>query len=118
MLAESLARCTDWTLQSCMSFGENFIDCRCPYCGESVSFRDNVAGSAQECPNCTESLIVPLDTCDLAGKIPLPMATARLNLRRLTMSDQGDLLEFLSDEALFEYLESPPPEEEQIIRRL
>src|SRR5260221_7830264 len=97
-----------------MATDENFIDCKCPYCGEAVSFGDDVAGHAAECPNCTESLIVPRETSEFAGKIPLPIVTPRLILRRLVAADWKDILEFMSDERLFEYDEIVPQGEEQV----
>jgi RimJ/RimL family protein N-acetyltransferase len=105
-------------LSSDMSDEDNFIDCKCPYCGETATFRDDVAGLAQECPNCLESLLVPAASSALAGKIPLPVSTPRLMLRRLAMADWQDLLEFLSKEELFEFVEGVPTGEDQIVQWL
>lgn len=96
----------------------NFIDFKCPHCGEMASFPDTHAGLPQECPNCSETVIVPADGSALGRPLPLPIPTARLVLRRLHVPDWKDLLEVMSDEALFEYVESQPLDEEQILRWL
>src|SRR5262245_51154993 len=101
-----------------MEIDENFIDCKCPDCGEPVSFPESSAGRLEKCPNCTEDLVVPDDGSELAGKIPLPIATPRLVLRRLASADWKDLLDFLSDEELFQYVENYPMDEKQVLEWL
>jgi len=66
---------------------ENFLDFKCPYCSEPVSFPESAIGSAQECPNCMASLIVPAAGGETGEKIPIPIATTRLILRRFAMND-------------------------------
>jgi len=97
---------------------ESFIDFKCPYCGDDVSFPGDCAGFAQACPNCTESVIVP-EAAGAAGRgLPIPMTTARLVLRRLQAGDWRDLLECHSDEELFRYVDGRPLGEEEILRWL
>ena len=67
---------------------------------------------------CAESLIVPEPGNEIGRKPPIPITTARLILRRFHTGDWKDLLEFLSDEELFTYVEGAPMEEERIIRWL
>jgi RimJ/RimL family protein N-acetyltransferase len=97
---------------------ESFVDFKCPYCGESVSFPQEDAGSARACPACMETLVVPAQSGEVGLKLPLPATTPRLVLRRLRGGDWQDLLEFLSDEELFQYVEGWPLEEEQILHWL
>src|SRR5438128_5558928 len=101
-----------------MSADQDFIDFKCPYCNEAVSFPQDSARRVQECPNCAESLIVPRKPGDPGQKVPLPITTPRLTLRRLATADWKDLLEFFSDEDLFQYAEGGPVDEEQILRWL
>ena len=97
---------------------ESFIDFRCPYCKEPVSFPQEQAGFPQACPNCTEALIVPDDGSDEGWEIPLPITTARLVLRRLAPQDWKDLLELMSDEEFFRYQDGVPLDEDGVLRWL
>jgi ribosomal-protein-alanine N-acetyltransferase len=97
---------------------ESFVDFKCPYCGEPVSFPQESAGFAQACPNCTESLIVPDDGSEIGKQIPLPIKTSRLILRRLTSHDWKDLLELMSDEEFFLYQDGSPLDEDHVLRWL
>jgi RimJ/RimL family protein N-acetyltransferase len=97
---------------------ENFIDFKCPYCGEPVSFPQDSAGFAQACPTCTESLIVPDDGSEVGWQIPLPITTARLVIRRLAGRDWQDLLELMSDEEFFRYQDGAPLDEDAVLRWL
>jgi [ribosomal protein S5]-alanine N-acetyltransferase len=97
---------------------ESFVDFKCPHCGEPVSFPQQDAGSARACPDCMETLVVPAQTSEVGLKLPLPVTTPRLALRRLNGSDWQDLLEFMSDEELFHYVEGWPLEEEQVLHWL
>ena len=76
-----------------MNTEESFLDFKCPYCGEMVSFPAAHAGLVEECPLCFESLIVPKDGGDVGAAVPLPMATPRLVLRRLRELDLRDLVD-------------------------
>ena len=64
------------------------------------------------CPNCLEDLIVPGPDEQTARKLPLPIITPRLTLRRFAPEDWKDLLEFMPDEALFQYAGSSMHEDE------
>jgi RimJ/RimL family protein N-acetyltransferase len=97
---------------------ESFVDFKCPYCGEPVSFPQESAGFAQACPNCTESLIVPDDGSEVGKQIPLPIKTSRLVLRRLVTHDWKDLLELMSDEEFFLYQDGSPLDEDHVLRWL
>ena len=97
---------------------ENFIDFKCPYCGDTVSFPGDCAGFAQACPNCTESVIVPADGSALGRRPPIPATTARLVLRRLQAGDWRDLMECLADEEMFRYVDGRSLGEEEILRWL
>jgi [ribosomal protein S5]-alanine N-acetyltransferase len=69
----------------------------------------------EKCPNCTEDLVVPRDGSEVAGKIPLPITTPRLVLRRLAPAAWKDLLDFLSDEELFQYVDNYPIGEKEVL---
>lgn len=97
---------------------ESFIDFKCPCCGEPVSFPAESAGFAQACPNCTQSLIVPEDGSEVGRQIPLPMTTARLVIRRLAGGDWKDLLELMSDEDFFRYMDGVALDEDGILHWL
>jgi RimJ/RimL family protein N-acetyltransferase len=97
---------------------ENFIDFKCPCCNEPVSFPGESAGFVQACPSCNESLIVPDDGSEVGRQIPLPITTPRLVLRRLAGADWKDLLELMSDEEFFRYLDGVPLDEDAILHWL
>ena len=97
---------------------ESFIDFRCPYCQEPVSFPRETAGFVEMCPSCTESLIVPGDGSEEGLKIPLPRPTPRLVLRRLAPGDWRDLLELMADEEFFRYQDATPLDEDGVLRWL
>jgi len=97
---------------------ENFIDFKCPYCGDPVSFPQENAGFMQACPGCYESLIVPDDGGEVGRQIPLPITTPRLVLRRLAGSDWQDLLELMSDEEFFRYRDGAPLDEDGVLHWL
>ena len=98
---------------------ENFLDFKCPYCGEPVSFPENAIGSAQECPNCMESLIVPEAGGETGETIPIPITTPRLILRRFAMSDWKEFMALLSDDDFLQYTDGlASNDEEQVLRWL
>jgi RimJ/RimL family protein N-acetyltransferase len=101
-----------------MTMDDNFIDFKCPNCTGSVSFSTDTAGQIQECPECAEPLVVPRASSEFGHKIPIPITTPRLMLRRLADRDWKDLLEFTSDDELFRYSEGSPLDEEQVIQWL
>ncbi len=86
------------TRTNAMTTEESFIDFKCPYCGEPVSFPQANAKSLQACPSCMEALIVPETTSEVGRKIPIPITTARLVLRRLCANDWRGLVELDSED--------------------
>ncbi len=76
----------------------DFIDARCPSCGRAVSFPQVLAGQTNECPHCGEAVIVPEQPGQIAGRVPIPIQTPRLLLRRLKSLDLEELRQLLADE--------------------
>jgi RimJ/RimL family protein N-acetyltransferase len=106
-------------LEDIMINEEQFLDFSCPYCGEGISFPEMAAGFPQECPNCRESVIVPEPGNDSGRKIPVPIATARLRLRRFAVGDWKAMLELITDEEKFTPVDGlPGPGEEEVMRWL
>lgn len=77
---------------------EDFIDFRCPQCGDAVSFPLVDVGFVRECPNCLGDVVVPEAGNELGRMLPLPIITNRLQLRRFAASDWKHLLELASQE--------------------
>lgn len=75
----------------------NFLDFKCPYCGELNSFPQDCIGLVRECVNCMDNLIVPEADSEFGKKIPLPVTSVRLVLRRFEAGDWNDLLKFMFD---------------------
>lgn len=82
---------------------QQMIDCKCPYCGETVSFPEMDAGTIQECPFCLQILIVPQQNNEQADKFPLPIMTERLVLRRMNEEDADAVAQMMADEKLLKY---------------
>jgi RimJ/RimL family protein N-acetyltransferase len=95
-----------------------FVDFKCPYCREIVSFPEDVGGTAKECPNCLESLIVPTEPKEFANAVPVPIHTPRLILRRLQTTDYKDLAEFVFDREAYPYISREPPDEQGLLKWL
>ena len=91
-----------------------FVDFKCPHCEKAISFPDQWIGRAQECPMCSKILIVPKSGAEVGEKLPIPIKTSRLQLRRLVLTDLNDLLEIVSDEDLVRYEEWYAWDEEQV----
>ena len=72
---------------------ESFFDFKCPYCGDVNSFPAASAHTLQECASCGDSMVVPDSGAEMGGKLPLPVATPRLLLRRFRLDDSVKLLE-------------------------
>lgn len=83
-----------------------------------ASFPEEFAGTAQACPSCSDTLIVPRDGAAVGGTVPLPLTTPRLVLRRFTAADWKDLLAIMSDKDMFLHLDGQPLDEDQILRWL
>jgi RimJ/RimL family protein N-acetyltransferase len=77
---------------------DSFFDFKCPYCGEVNSFPVTSAQTLQECASCMESIIVPAVGAQTGGKLPLPMSTSRLVLRRFHLDDSVKLLEMIAQD--------------------
>src|SRR5580692_5412509 len=77
---------------------EAFFDFKCPYCGEVNSFPAASAHTLQECASCAESIIVPGDGVETGGKLPLPMRTPRLLLRRFSLDDSVELVKMVEQD--------------------
>ena len=101
-----------------MDTQDEFVDCKCPHCGIAASFRRDVAGMLEECPECTATLIVPRDGAEVAGALPLPIAMPRVLLRRPRPADWKDLLEFLGDPESYPYMDIHPQTEESLLKWL
>lgn len=97
---------------------DSFLDFKCPYCSEPVSFPGDQAGLVQTCPLCNASLIVPAEGSPAGRAIPVPIRTPRLALRRLAPGDWKDLLGFMNDEQLFRFDEWVPLDEDAVLRWL
>jgi ribosomal-protein-alanine N-acetyltransferase len=97
-----------------MESAQTFLDVQCPYCGDTASFPEDMDLKLQECANCMESIIIPDGPSPVAEKVPLPIQTDRLILRRLERGDWKDLLECFGDERLFEYVIGGPVTQEQV----
>jgi RimJ/RimL family protein N-acetyltransferase len=95
-----------------------FIDFKCPYCGTLLSFLEDSQGLAQECLNCMQVVIVPAAGAEIGRKLPIPLTTPRLVIRRLQPDDGPDLLPVLGDEEVLRYLDAVPSTEEFIVRWL
>jgi RimJ/RimL family protein N-acetyltransferase/ribosomal protein S27E len=86
---------------------EEFIDFKCPHCGEAVSFPHADRGFVRACPSCVEDLVVPADGSVTGRKLPLPVTTPRLTLRRFGPGDWKDLMECIEieEDAVLHWLE-------------
>ena len=81
-----------------------FVDFKCPHCGRVIAFPDRWSGSAQDCPWCFVTLVVPEHSTEPPHEVRLAVRTERLLLRKPVEADQEDLLEIVSDEDSFRYI--------------
>jgi RimJ/RimL family protein N-acetyltransferase len=95
-------------------FEAQFIDFNCPYCGTLLSFLESAQGVAQECFNCMQVVVVPAVGTEVGRKLPIPLTTPRLLLRRLQRDDGEDLLAFVNDEEVMRFLDAAPGNEEAV----
>jgi RimJ/RimL family protein N-acetyltransferase len=96
---------------------EQFIDFKCPHCGEQVSFPKSCVGRAQECFSCAEPVIVP-ESGGEGGRVPLPITTAKLVLRKFRGPDWKDLVQLFADEEFFDTAPMKLEGEERVTRWL
>lgn len=92
---------------------EDFIDFKCPQCGDAVSFPLADVGFVRECPNCFGDVIVPETGNELGRTLPLPITTNRVQLRRFAAQDWKDLLELASEEET--YVDGMPGASEEAV---
>jgi RimJ/RimL family protein N-acetyltransferase len=103
----SVLRHSGRALSNCMQDSSPdvaFIEFQCPYCGADVSFPERSAHTVQECPFCSEVLVVPRDTATECAKPAIPVKMRRLTLRRLVPGDAGDLAALMADEESYQYI--------------
>jgi RimJ/RimL family protein N-acetyltransferase len=96
----------------------DFVECACPHCGQELSFPVSDVGTPQLCIRCSELCIIPIDGAKVAGKLPFPVTTERLILRRFVPIDWKDLFEILSDEELWRHHEEDVPDDETVVNWL
>jgi RimJ/RimL family protein N-acetyltransferase len=77
---------------------DSFFDFKCPYCGEVNSFPASSAHTLQECASCTETIIVPEGNAEMGGRLPLPINTLRLLVRRFRPDDALPLLKMIEQD--------------------
>ena len=82
---------------------EAFFDSTCPHCQHALSFPENEAGAVQDCPWCGAVIVVPVGQAAVAGTLPLPIVSPRLQLRPLSLADAPQLAPILGDPDLFRY---------------
>jgi len=87
------------------AFESSFTDFACPYCRNPVSFPKAEAGTLQQCPNCLESMIVPDRAGRPAERIPFPIRTERLVLRRFQTLDAKDLADLTCSPGTLRYVD-------------
>ena len=91
-----------------------FVDFKCPHCGRAISFPEANVGQPQECPLCSETVIVPAPGAEFGIILPIPIQTQRLALRRLVGTDWKDLSELMGDEESFHHTDWNPMEPEEV----
>lgn len=84
-----------------------YIELGCPHCGMQIDFMQELSGTAQSCPNCTGALVTPRKSGQPSIKIPLPIESGSVRLRRLRVDDWSALLSYW-----------PPADEESICQWL
>jgi RimJ/RimL family protein N-acetyltransferase len=97
---------------------ETFIDFTCPYCRTLISFADHRVGLLEQCPSCIEPVIVPNDGSETGRRLPFPITTPRLILRRFNPDDWKDLIEVGADEISTPDEDATAGHEEAVIRWL
>jgi RimJ/RimL family protein N-acetyltransferase len=72
----------------------DFIDFKCPYCGEMNSFPAADARVVRECVNCLGPVMMPEAGETIGRKLSLPFDTPRTRLRQFNDSDWKELMGF------------------------
>ncbi len=76
----------------------DFMDVTCPSCGSNLSFLHQSAERFQECPRCSEAVLLRGSKPETGNKISMPIQTARLLLRRFNPRDYQALCEVMQDD--------------------
>jgi len=97
---------------------ENFIDFKCPHCGDPISFPQDFTGQAQACPICDQDVIVIKDAEGKGVKLPFPMEMSTIILRRFATDDWKDVMEIIGEEEFYSISGGHPLGEEEMIRWL
>jgi len=92
----------------------DFVDFKCPYCKNPISFPKADAGTLKQCPTCLDSMIVPPSSGSSAERIPFPIRTERLVLRRLQTIDAQDLTDLMANAENLRFVEWNPMTLEQV----
>jgi RimJ/RimL family protein N-acetyltransferase len=90
------------------------IECECPYCKSALTFLAEQAPTIQECPSCSETIIVPDVSGASCGRVLLPITTDRLRIRPLYDGDRDKLLELMADEEAFQFTDEYPLSEQGV----
>jgi ribosomal-protein-alanine N-acetyltransferase len=77
---------------------ESFFDFKCPYCGGVNSFPASSAHTLQECASCSETIILPEGDAETGGRLPLPISTLRLLVRKFRPDDALPLLKLVEQD--------------------
>lgn len=93
----------------------DFVECACPHCGQTLCFPGAHVGTPQLCIRCGELCLIPLDGSKIAGKLPFPVTTERLVLRRFVPIDWKDLFEVMSDEEIWKLHDFDAPDDETVV---
>src|SRR5688572_7456344 len=83
----------------------DLIDDICPHCQGNVVYPMQVAGKVQSCPHCGVAFIVTQVFGGKGQKLPLPIKTNSLIIRRLNLKDSKDICELMCEEGLFRFFE-------------
>jgi RimJ/RimL family protein N-acetyltransferase len=92
---------------------ESVCNVRCTFCGATLTFASDHAGTVQECTYCNEPVIVLADL-KIAAPLPLPLKSRRLKLRRFEAADREALIALMRDEAALRYLDWAPLDEDEV----
>ena len=63
---------------------------------------------------CGEIVVVPKDDAPVAGKLPVPIETARLRLRPPIAADAPAVVKFMADPEIYRYWDAQPMDEAEV----